>query len=396
MLADTLNIGIIGVGGRGLDHLRDLHETTRPPERAARVHAVCDIYGPRKDRARRRAGLETCFHDYREMLEDPSLDGVVIATPDHWHHRMSIDALRAGKAVYCEKPMTLYWEEAREVAREARRAGCVYQVGAQSASEDVWWQARRLIAAGAIGKVLHLQASSNRNVPGGDWNYGIDRDVSLKNLDWERFLGPAPPRPFNAEAVERYFRFRKFWDYSGGLATDLMYHSLSHLLVAVGFQFPLTVAASGGNYVHFDREVPDTFYLSADLESRSTVTLFATAGNDTPVRQEIRGETGTLWVEADTVVIEGQRAYREDARERALAVAGEPNVTVSEDFQTIRVKAQPRLGHMDRFLQSLRDGAPTHLSADEGYRVMTTIGLSVQAFRQGRLARFDPRRQRVA
>jgi hypothetical protein len=225
-----------------------------------KVIAVCDIYEPRKQRAKDICGGQL-FHEYTDLLALDDLDAVVIATPDHWHARISIDAMNAGKDVYCEKPMTLYWEEAKEVARTQALTGRVMQVGAQSASEDRVWKANEVIRSGALGKLLWSQGGYSRNSRDGEWNWYIEPEASPQNLDWKRFLGSAPQRPFDPE---RFFRFRKYWDYSGGIATDLFYHTLAHMEIALTPEFPRRVSAGGGIFIFHDREVPDTFHMLID------------------------------------------------------------------------------------------------------------------------------------
>lgn len=377
---DRINLGVIGVGGRGTDLLRDLVERSKDPQAKVKVVAVCDIYEPRKRNAQNLCKGRV-FHEYREMLELPDLDAVFIATPDHWHATMSIAAMRAGKDVYCEKPMTLTWQEAREVARVQARTQRVFQCGVQSSSEDRWWQANRLIREGAIGKLIWSQGGYFRNVPGGDWNYELG-PVDLKNrksphyLDWKRFLGPAPKRPFDPE---RYFRFRKFWDYSGGIATDLLYHTLGHLAIALGPQFPTRVVATGGNYVHFDREVPDTFNILIDYppepganpDTGHTVALFGTQGNQTGLPDLIRGQEATLYFEDSEVVLQPQGPFQGRRSEQ-------------------RVASEPRADHITNFLECVRSRQQPHCNAQVAYRVMVAIGLAVESYRHGRVMRFDP------
>jgi len=357
----------------------------REPDKL-KVIAVCDIYEPRKRKAREISGAQV-FHEYTEMLELEDLDAVVIATPDHWHAQMSIDAMEAGKDVYCEKPMTLYWEDAKRVAQVQARTGRVFQCGAQSASEDRWWQANRLIREGAMGKLIWSQGGYFRNVPGGDWNYGLG-PVDLEDpkgpnyLDWKRFLGPAPWRPFDPE---RYFRFRKFWDYSGGIATDLLYHSLAHLQIALGPQFPKRVVASGGNYVHFDREVPDTFHILIDYPAEEgakdpttghTVALAGTQGNRAGLPDLIRGQEATMYFEGPGIVVRPQSPFRDRRPE-------------------MRVKSEPRSGHMSNFIECVLTRQQPHLNAQTAYKIMVAIGLAVQSYREGKVMRFDPEKEEL-
>jgi predicted dehydrogenase len=263
---DRINIGSIGCGGRGTALLNDIVAKSRKPRpgRGVAAVAVSDVYDVRREKAKELSGGKA-YKDYRRLLESKDIDAVIIATPDHWHAKMSIDAAHAGKDIYCEKPMTYTVEEAKEVARVVGEKKRVMQIGVQSCSDDIWWQARKLIRQKAIGKLLWTQSGVSRNSIEGDWNYyRIDPNAGPHNIDWDAFLGSAPRRPYDPD---RFFRWRKYWDYSGGIATDLFYHRLGHLQIALGPEFPKRVIASGGIYVFHDRETPDR---SARLTGKQT------------------------------------------------------------------------------------------------------------------------------
>jgi predicted dehydrogenase len=275
------------------------------------------------------------------------------------------------------------------------------QIGAGSASDDIWHQARELIGdggAGPIGKPLHFQTSYNRNVPGGDWNYEIFEDANAQTVDWERWQAPAARhRAWEDGGAERFFRFRKYWDYSGGLATDLLYHKLAHMALALGFPFPRRVSAVGGKYLHFDRDVPDTLTVQAEFENNCIGTLLATSGNDLNIEEAIRGEHGTMTFERGALVVRPQRAHMAAVAEKASKLE---DVEIVEGrsggrtvIESIRRRARPRSEHMLNFIECMRSRGKPHLDAEAGYRVMTTIGLSVEAYREGRTKRFDPARE---
>src|SRR5215207_7201541 len=252
---DRINVGFVGCGGRMNAHIRRIME--RNKERGdVQAVAVNDIWDKRKQRAREATGVEerSVYHDYREVCARPDVDVVVIASLDHWHHAQTMEALRQGKDVYLEKPMTYTVDEAREIADAVKATGRVLQVGSQYTSMDHFWKAKKAIADGLIGEVMWASGGFGRNRnQRGEWNYAIDPDATEKTLDWKAFIGSAPKRGFEPE---RYFRWRKYWDYSGGIATDLFYHTVSPLLLAIGVDFPLRAMASGGIYVQKDREVP--------------------------------------------------------------------------------------------------------------------------------------------
>ena len=369
---DRINVGVIGCGGKGTGHLRDLVKRSEDPNNRLQVAAVCDIYRHRLVNAKAISGAEA-FHDYREMLAREDLDAVFIATPDHWHAPMAIDAMTSGKDIYLEKPMTYTWQEAKEVARVAWETGRIVQVGAQSASDDRWWQANKLIKEGAIGKVLWTTSSYCRNSMGGEWNYHIDADANESNLDWKAFIGSAPMRPFDKE---RFFRWRKYWDYSGGIATDLCYHQLSHLMIALGPEFPTRVTGAGGIYVQHDRDVPDTYHTVIEYPSQHSVVLAQSMANHQGIPEYIRGHQATMYFERPGVVIRPEDEFKDKVQQREVA-------------------REPRANHMQNFLDCVRSRQKPHLDADTAYKIMTAIHLGVLSYRNSRMMVFDPEKEQL-
>jgi predicted dehydrogenase len=409
---DRIGIGIIGLGGRGRYLLRWAMEVggqipaTLPPESRmetriaapdptlpARVVAICDVYARRRRLAAEFSGCEAVA-DWRALLDRKDVDAVLIATPDHWHAPMAIAALEKGKDVYLEKPMTLTIPEARDVALAVRRTGRVLQVGSNTTSSDQWWKARKAIQDGMIGKLVMSQGSYHRNSDGGEWNWGIDKDAGPQasgddHIDWEMWLGSAPKRPYDAD---RFFRFRKYWDYSGGIATDLFYHVMAPLNICWGeAQFPHRVVGTGGIYIFDDgREVPDTFTLAADYPKGHSLVLSSTLTNDTHIPGLIRGHEGTIMI-----VPEGRFEGRVDA----ITVTPQPlaKQKFKEKYGTIEVKieCEPREDHMQNFLRCVRTRNKPVLDADTAYRAMVTIGMAVQSYREGRTLFWDPVQEKV-
>jgi len=386
---DRINLGIIGVGGRGGAILGELLTLAKDPKFNIAVVAVCDVYERRLQAAAQRCKGKA-YRDHKELLAHPDLDAVAIATPDHWHARQSMDAMKAGKDVYCEKPMTLYWEEAKEVARVARETKRITQIGVQSASDPRNWKAHEIIAAGGIGKLIWSQTGSARNVKTGDWNWPIDKNAGpdgagLDRVDWKTWLGSAPDHPWSSE---RFFRFRKFWDYSGGQATDLLYHALGHHQVALGFEFPKRVVAAGGNYV-FDlandnREVPDTFFTTIDYPTNHSVVLAASQVTQARFPETIRGQKATITYSAER-----------EAEKRTMLIAPEESFQDEVKAQTLAFEAEPRdyYPHVRNFLDCVRSRNECNLNARDGYRVMVAIALSVKAYRENKVMLFDPEKE---
>ena len=389
---DRINVGFVGCGGRMNAHIRRVME--RNKERGdVQAVAVNDIWDKRKQRAREATGVDqrSVYHDYREVCARPDVDVVVIASPDHWHHLQTLDALRNGKDVYLEKPMTYTVDEAREVAEAVKSSGRVLQVGSQYTSMDHFWKAKQAIKDGLLGEVVWASGGfgRNRNLRG-EWNYAIDPEATDKTLDWKAFLGPAPKRAFDPE---RYFRWRKYWDYSGGIATDLFYHTVSPLLVAIGGDFPFRVTSSGGIYVQKDREVPDTFFMNVDYPAW-TMQLACSVASGAGAPLVIHGSQATLFIGQNSEnLVNTQMEVVPDAEYRDEFVKKTGGDTLKIEVQPVARGAHP---HMDNFLECVRSRQEPNLPAKLGYQAMAAIGMGVQAYRQHEVLFFDRRREKVS
>jgi predicted dehydrogenase len=255
---DKIQVGIIGVGARVQSGV--LQAAVAVP--GVEVIGVCDAYKGRVTRALERLGSQAKdYGDWRAMLADKSIDAVIIATPDHWHREQTVAALAAGKDVYLEKPMTLTIDEGPEMYAAADKSGRILQIGSNGMSSKLQQTARELVQAGKLGKIHLIRASYDRNSDSGAWLYPIPPDADPKSVDWEMFIGPAPKRPFS---LERFFRWRCYWDYSGGISTDLFVHLMTTIHYVMGATVPESVSATGANYRHQKtHEVPDTLSASA-------------------------------------------------------------------------------------------------------------------------------------
>lgn len=391
---DRIRLGMIGMGGMGTVHLQAFMKQIEE-EKDIEIAAVSDIYVKRKQRARDIARLQdkNVHHDYRDLLARSDVDAVLIATPDHWHGRMALDALAAGKDVYLEKPMTHTIEEARALAAAVKKTGRILQVGNQGLSAPSTHLLKELIEAGEIGPLLCAQATSARNSLLGEWNYRVEPEGTPESIDWQRWLGPAPRRPFNAD---RYFRFRKYWDYSGGIATDLFFHSLGPILYPMGAQFPTRVSATGGIYVHKDREVPDTYatvieYPNFYIEMSGSM---ANAGMGQFHRQAIYGHKGTLVVERNRVLLYPETYPELRARGQRPNREGGPEPKVFE-LPPQSPQRDARTPHTTNFFASVRSRKPPNAPAEIGFQIITAIKLGVTAYREGRTLLFDPGTQRI-
>jgi len=304
---DRIVVGYIGIGGKpsnspgmGMAHVES--QKRAAAENNIAQAAVCDLYSTRVDLAKQSIGGDCAgFSDYRKLLERKDIDAVVIATHDIWHAQCSIDALNAGKHVYCEKPFTRYLGEAYEVRDVVKKTGKVFQLGSQGCTAAAWHKSAEMIRAGKIGQIVWGQGFYCRNNPKGEWNYSIDDKCTAANTDWDMWQGKAKQKvPFSPE---RFFRWRKFYPYCPGLLGDLVPHRLLPLMLATGNpEFPKRVVCIGTKNVHTDkgtpnaeeREVPEHLQLLAEFPSGLLLTITASTVNAKSPGFVIYGHKATL------------------------------------------------------------------------------------------------------
>jgi predicted dehydrogenase len=405
---DRIRLGIIGVGGHGGgNHLKWLH--SRTDENNIQVGAVADVYRRRITRAQSVAAGAKGYLDYRKLLEDKDIDAVVVATPDHWHAKISIDAMEAGKHVYCEKPMTLTVEQAIAVRDTVRRTKMVYTVGPQRTGDAAFWEANAAIKEGRIGKVMWAQSGGggSQRVSIYDGWFKIDPDASPSGsgddyLDWDMWLGwqfgLAPKIPWNPE---RCFRFRKYWPYSGGQASDLLYHTLAPLLLAVAGPngaYPKRVTASGGLYNFKDggRDVPDVYVTSLDYPDEYTILLVNHSAVGGRIPTMICGRHGTI-------EMTNTRTPRGRPHEPTSDLRFRPESDFLPEFKEkngnregdVEVKVEARRDIMARYLDAIRGLGAVSCNAELGAATMAGIKMGIDAYRLNKPMIWDPKTETV-
>ncbi|MCL4784896.1 MAG: Gfo/Idh/MocA family oxidoreductase [Bryobacterales bacterium] len=311
--SDRLRVGVIGCGIRGVGaHIKTLLKMKESDN--VTVNAVCDVFDKRAQQAAALTGGKA-YRDYREMLANRDVDVVVVATPDHWHAQMAIDAASAGKHVYCEKPMTHTVEEAKRVVAKIRETGVKLQVGVQAMSDDSYETAYKHFQAGDLGKVVLAQIDYSRNYDKDFWLKPVDPDLKPGvNFDWNLYLGPAEKRPFDAD---RYFNWIRYFDYSGGVPAGLFVHRATRIIKSLGLTFPTYGSALGGTFefTNSKAEIPDTINIMLDYPGGPTVMLISSLANDTPVPHLLRGHKATLEFTPTGFVIRPQKLYADQAKE---------------------------------------------------------------------------------
>ncbi len=409
---DRINVGFIGCGMQFHGLLDRGFEPRKKAHNDFEYSALCDVWTPRAEFGQKRTGAQKIYSDFHEVLARPDIDGVVIAVPDHWHYPMAREALLAGKDVYLEKPMTYTVEEAAKLNDLVGETKRVLQVGGSGPSTRLYWKLNEYVRAGKMGKVVWGLISYNRNTRTGMWDYPIPGvgedawpDAQVKpgeNLDWKMWLGSARKRPFSAD---RYFRWRKYWEYSGGNATDLLYHRLGMMSTIIGFDFPSRATGMGGIYVQKDREVPDTYMTLVEYPGDYSVNMVSCMANSQSVPMTVYGNWATM------SILEGRAAMGAmgDTRNAAPGTPRPQQAAVikaerafTKEFQevndgktevTIEGEAGPDL--VDDWLECMRSRQTTVYNVLRGYQVMVAIRLGVESYRSGKVMAYDPENRRV-
>ncbi len=288
---ERIGVGFIGTGGRCNAHIGIVNQLKA--KGVAEPVAVCDVYRPRLEEASKKCGGAKMYRAHEDLLADPAVDVVCIATPDRLHAPQAIDAVNAGKDVYCEKPLT-HWDQfelAKKLEAAANKNRRIVQVGTQYMADENYAKVSQMIKDGIIGTPVHAQLGYFRR---GDWGERMNvPDPNAKpgpDLDWKRFLGDAPEVDYS---VSRFFQWRLFWDYAGGPATDLLVHTFTPVFCLLDLDYPQRVFGGGGGY-QYDREVPDQCNIIADYEDGPSVVMMNSLSNYTGIETKIRGTHGII------------------------------------------------------------------------------------------------------
>lgn len=373
---DRLRIGVIGCGGMAMGHMRALMRMREAEN--VEIAAVCDVWQKRAEAASALTGGKI-IKDYRKLLEDPDIDYVLIATPEHWHAQMCLDAASAGKHIYCEKPMTYTIEEAKRVVAKIKSSRVLMQVGVQGMSDESYEVAHQYVQQGALGRVVLAQIDYSRNYKDDFWLYPQDPDARPgENLDWNAWLGPARKRPWDPE---RFFSWRRFWDYSGGIATDLFIHRVTRIIKALGLTFPDTVVATGGKFQFRESkaEIPDTFNVLLDYPEGVTVQLISTMANDTAVSHLLRGHKATLEFTRTGFTITPQRLYEKEVQPVVYEKKGAEDISL----------------HHKNLQAAIRKGEALKCDCMLGYYGVVAARMGVESYRRRKYLKWDRTRERI-
>jgi predicted dehydrogenase len=378
---NKLGVGFIGVGGRGRSHVNTILRMIQAGE-ALRIVGVSDAYAFRAEEVARQTGGRV-YRTHRELLADKSVDVVCIATPDRLHVPQALDAVRAGKDVYCEKPMG-HWSQtalSRQFHRETEQLKRVVQIGNQGNSSQAWKKVAELVRQGVVGRPQIVQAGYFRD---GDWGERMpipDRTAKPgAELDWEGFLGDAPRRPFT---VDRFFSWRKYLDYAGGPCTDLFPHVFTPFVSILGLKFPSLAVASGGifKFTTYDREVPDTFNMCLDYPERLSITIVCTLANGYPTEPSIRGDEGTITLQGPIWELGFDSVTVIPRRGTPTKVPGDKSDSVS--------------AHWRNFLECVRSREKPVADVAFGYRVQVALNMAMLSYLEKKVALYDPQKEEI-
>jgi predicted dehydrogenase len=367
---DTIQLGVIGAGDRGTYVMTNFQKNT-----SVHVAAVCDVYAEHIDRARQKAPDAKSFSDHRKLLEEKGLDAILIATPDHWHSTITIDALNSGRDVYVEKPLTLRPAEGPRIVKAARVNDRVCQVGMQQRSGKHYLEAKReYIDKGKLGKITLARTWWHGN------GYHLRRaPESLtnkpSNLDWSRFLGPVKWRDWDPQ---QYYNWRAYSDFGGGQVTDLFTHWIDVVHMFLGQDVPKSGVAAGGVYAYKDgRTAPDTINVLLEYPTDLTATFEAT------LVPGIRGEGVEICGTEGRLLID-----RQHYEFRAAARGSQPVIVKAEDPDMV-------FAHVTNFLECVRSRQRPNADVLIGHRSAQASHLGNIAYMEKRRIDFDPQREEI-
>lgn len=363
---DRIRIGVMGTGGRARGLMTLLQKLP-----GTELVAVCDVYEPRLLEAAYIAGPAAAkMTDYRRMLDDRGIDAVVIGSPDHWHKAMTIDAVSAGKDVYTEKPVSHSIAEGEEMVRAVEGSKQIVQTGTQQRSWDHWLLGKQIVDSGRLGQITFVHTYWYQHATAGPFPA-----VNMEQLDWKRWLGPAPDQPFRPE---RFFQWRHFWDFGGGGIADLMTHWIDVVHWYMNVEAPLEAMVVGRKQALTHWETPDTVTVALEFPTK-----FQTAYLGTYVSRvddgglEFRGDQGTLKVD---------RARLAFFRDSAPYV---PGTHMPEPEIYVRSSGDGTLAHLQNWLDCIRSRKQPNAHIRVAHESARTAHIANAALKAGRAVRWN-------
>lgn len=395
-----------------------------------RITAVCDIfdtYGTmaqemganiyREGTGGKMADQPKRYLNYKELLAATDVDAVVIAAPDHWHGSMTLEAAKAGKHVYCEKPMTWKVEETYEVRKVVKENKIIFQLGHQGRQIDSYAKAREAIEKGLLGPINLIETTTNRNDPGGAWVYPIHKNANPKTIDWEQFIGPAPWHEFS---LERFFRWRCWWDYSTGLSGDLLTHQYDALNHVLKLGIPNSATSTGGIYFYKDgRTVPDVLTTVFEFPKRDLSLIYsATLSSQTSRGTKIMGHDAYMELGRNMVIYPDPRStkYAEKIKAKIMNpklpiysfIPGIKSVDATTSATALYFAERGLLNtyrngkevdtthlHLKEWIECIRTGETPSCNIDQGFEEAITAHMGTLAYKNNKKVFWDEENEKI-
>ena len=402
---DQIQLAVIGAGGMGM---ADVETALSIP--GVRLVAVADCFDGRLATARENYGQDLfATRDYREVLARDDVDAVICATPDHWHKRISVEALTAGKSVYCEKPMVHSIAQGADVVKAQNESGKTFQVGSQGMSSLGNEKAKELLAAGEIGELNYAEGFWARNDPIGAWQYAIPENATEETIDWEMFLGDAPRKPYDPL---RIFRWRNYRDYGTGVSGDLFVHLFSSLHFITASMGPRKIMAQGGlRYWKDGREVPDILlgmfdYPETEAHPPFNLSLRVNFVDGTSGTTFLRlvGSEGAMDVTWTEVVLRRNKAVsptdvfnqrKADEMDQGVEARKQMLPPAESIFMVEDGYMGAHFDHFMNFFRGVRDGRPVNEDAEFGLRAAAPALACNDSYFGDQIVAWDPEMMEV-
>ncbi len=411
---DPLRLGIIGYGKRGEELLEaSINSQAAQTDLNIEYRGVCEINDLRLERGLAAAGSKAkAYKNYLDLLNSDDIDAVIIATPDHWHARMAMDAANRGKHIYLEKCMTRTVVEAKSLRDIVKRSAVVFQLGHHGRQRDLNLKAKKLIANGTLGKLTLIETTTNRNDPHRDWEMVGDESLSEEHVDWNQFQGPeAKKQPFSAE---RYYGWRNYWDYGTGMSGDLLSNEFDVINSILDLGIPESAMATGGLYYHLDgREVPDVFQAAFEYpDSELTLLYSGTLASGIPRGTLFMGNDATLELgRILSVWVDKQSAKYKSRIESGIIDPSSPLVNYLKPLDSVDAVSSATSKyfadrgldmtysggravntthlHLAEWMHCIRSGGITSCNIDRGFEEAVTAHMATRSFQEGRMIRWD-------
>ncbi len=473
---EVIRIGVIGAGLRGIDLMRDIGFAT--PEKVEelksaakentqdtrykdfmeqedlriRITAVCDIFDAYAERAilagsnlyregknGKRAEAPKRYFNYKDLLASPDVDAVIIATPDHWHGTMVMDAVKAGKHIYVEKPMSWTVPETYMIRDMVQNSKITFQLGHQNRQIETNKRGKEIIEKGMLGQVTLIEISTNRNDPNGAWVYPIHPDANPKTIDWKQFEGNDDrikeyldymtsnglakyigPEERNKFSLERFFRWRCWWDYSTGLSGDLLTHEYDAINQMMNIGIPDSATSSGGVYYFKDgRTVPDVLQTTFEYKDKNLALLYsATLASQFKRPRKFMGREATMEIgNAITLYADPQSEKYKSQIEKGIIKPGKPFFSYQpgqKDLDAISSATQLYFAergllysyvngkrynttflHLKEWIDCIRTGEKTSCGIEEGFQEAITAHMGTRAYLEGRTMYWDAEKEEI-